>query len=238
MQIGAKFVPYDFTMMQDHERLCIVTGPNSGGKTTFLRTIGLCVYMAHMGCPIPCDEAVVPLLAGGIFVRSAVEDNAVEGISTFFHEMLSMSRILSTAQSNSLVLIDELGKGTTTSDGFGIAYACLSELAQGIGSLTFAASHFTELASLEDDLRCGDDRDMSLVRNVHMSCDDDAEDVEDDDENGNNETSSVPKTNKFSVLPGAMTKQMLLPLARRVGLPKSVLRSINELLKEFGDSKG
>ncbi len=146
-----KFIPNDL-LLDDGTRVIILTGPNMAGKSTVLRQIGLIVLMAQIGSFVPASAARVGL-ADRIFTRVGASDNLVRGQSTFMVEMSETSSILHTATSRSLVLLDEIGRGTATYDGVSIAWAVTEHLHERIGCKTVFATHYHELTQLADELR-------------------------------------------------------------------------------------
>ncbi|MCX5765047.1 MAG: DNA mismatch repair protein MutS, partial [Gemmatimonadetes bacterium] len=145
-----QFIPNDVTLTQD-ARMIILTGPNMAGKSTILRQIGLLVLMAQMGSFVPATRAVVGI-ADRVFTRVGASDNLVRGQSTFMVEMSETSAILHTATARSLVLLDEIGRGTSTWDGVSIAWAVSEHLHERIGCKTVFATHYHELTQLADEL--------------------------------------------------------------------------------------
>ena len=145
-----KFIPNDLRLIED-ARVMILTGPNMAGKSTVLRQIGLIVLMAQIGSFVPASAAHVGL-ADRIFTRVGASDNLVRGQSTFMVEMSETSSILHTATPRSLVLLDEIGRGTATYDGVSIAWAVTEHLHERIGCKTVFATHYHELTQLSEEL--------------------------------------------------------------------------------------
>jgi DNA mismatch repair protein MutS len=145
-----KFIPNDLHLTPD-ARIIILTGPNMAGKSTVLRQIGLIVLMAQIGSFVPAQSARVGV-ADRIFTRVGASDNLVRGQSTFMVEMSETSAILHTATARSLVLLDEIGRGTATYDGVSIAWAVSEHLHDGVGCKTVFATHYHELTQLADEL--------------------------------------------------------------------------------------
>ncbi|MCC7002974.1 MAG: DNA mismatch repair protein MutS [Gemmatimonadaceae bacterium] len=144
-----QFIPNDVTLTPD-ARMIILTGPNMAGKSTILRQIGLLVLMAQMGSYVPASSAHVGV-ADRVFTRVGASDNLVRGQSTFMVEMSETSAILHTATARSLVLLDEIGRGTATWDGLSIAWAVSEHLHERVGCKTVFATHYHELTQLADE---------------------------------------------------------------------------------------
>jgi DNA mismatch repair protein MutS len=145
-----KFIPNDISLTDD-ARMIILTGPNMAGKSTILRQIGLIVLMAHIGSFVPATKATIGLV-DRVFTRVGASDNLVRGQSTFMVEMSETSAILHTASKRSLVLLDEIGRGTSTYDGISIAWSVSEHLHDTIGCKTVFATHYHELTQLADTL--------------------------------------------------------------------------------------
>jgi DNA mismatch repair protein MutS len=145
-----KFIPNDLRLVED-ARVIILTGPNMAGKSTVLRQIGLIALMAQAGSFVPASAARIGVV-DRIFTRVGASDNLVRGQSTFMVEMSETSAILHTATARSLVLLDEIGRGTATYDGVSIAWAVTEHLHDAIGCKTVFATHYHELTQLADEL--------------------------------------------------------------------------------------
>ena len=143
------FVPND-TQMNTQDRVLIVTGPNMSGKYTYMRQTALICLMAHMGSFVPADAADIPLL-DNVFTRIGAQDDLAAGQSTFMVEMIELSHILRNATPRSLVVLDEVGRGTGTLDGLSIAWAAVEYLAdpEKSGALTLFATHYHERSEME-----------------------------------------------------------------------------------------
>ena len=144
-----EFVPNDTDLSEQAGRVTILTGPNMAGKSTYLRQVALIVLLAQIGSFVPADDARIGLV-DRIFTRLGAHDDLSHGQSTFMVEMLETATILNHASDRSLVLLDEIGRGTGTEDGLAIATAVVEHLTDGVGALTLFATHFRELADLAE----------------------------------------------------------------------------------------
>ncbi len=201
----SRFVPNDLYLNTDSDRLLIVTGPNMGGKSTYLRQAALIALMAQSGSFIPATRAKLPLF-DRIFTRIGASDNLARGRSTFMVEMTETAAILNTATPASLVLLDEIGRGTATYDGLAIAWAVVERLLATRGSRTLFATHYHELTELAET--------HSGVRNYHVSV----------KESGSN----IIFLRK--VEPGSADKSYGIEVARLAGLPLEVVERAREIL--------
>ena len=144
------FVPND-TLLDEENKTLIITGPNMAGKSTYMRQVALITFMTHIGSFIPATEAEI-CLTDRIFTRIGASDNLGRGQSTFMVEMVEVANILRNATRNSLLILDEIGRGTSTYDGLSIAWAVIEYVVQKIGAKTLFATHYHELTSLEGKL--------------------------------------------------------------------------------------
>lgn len=202
-----RFVPNDVRMNNSTDRLLIITGPNMGGKSVFLRQVGLIVLMAHAGSFVPARRALIPLV-DRIFTRIGASDNVARGRSTFMVEMTETAYILNTATPRSLVLLDEVGRGTSTFDGLSIAWAVCEYLHDEPrhAAKTLFATHYHELVELAHVL--------PGVSNVQLAV---------SEQNGH-------IVFLHRVIPGSASKSYGIEVGRLAGLPASVIARAREIL--------
>jgi DNA mismatch repair protein MSH2 len=144
---GMDYIPNDVFMTRE-SNCQIITGPNMGGKSTYIRSVALAVLMNQIGCFVPCDQGSSLPIFDSIMCRVGASDAQVRGVSTFMQEMIEAATIVNSATSRSLVIVDELGRGTSTQDGFGLAWAIAKHLKDVSNSFVFFATHFHELSQL------------------------------------------------------------------------------------------
>ena len=145
------FVPNDCMLDDDSNRIMIITGPNMAGKSTYMRQVALIVFMAHLGCFVPATSAHIGVV-DRIFTRIGASDDLMFGQSTFMVEMVEVANILSGATNKSLILLDEVGRGTSTYDGLSIAWSVVDYLSNNLKAKTLFATHYHELTELEGKL--------------------------------------------------------------------------------------
>jgi len=211
-QSGERFVPNDLYFEPGTQQLLLITGPNMGGKSTYLRQAALIVLMAQMGSYVPAQQAKLPI-TDRIFTRIGASDNLARGRSTFLVEMSEVAAILHHATPSSLVLLDEVGRGTATFDGLSIAWAVVEHLQKHTRARTLFATHYHELTELADLL--------PAVKNVHVS------------------VKETPSEIIFlrRVEPGSADKSYGIEVAKLAGLPRSVIERAREVLKKHEQSE-
>jgi DNA mismatch repair protein MutS len=155
-----RFIPNDIYLNSEGEFVGVITGPNMGGKSTYLRQAALILILAQMGSFVPADRALLPIV-DRVFTRIGAADNLARGRSTFMVEMTETATILNTATSNSFIVLDEIGRGTSTYDGLALAWAVVEYIHDRIRAKTLFATHYHELTALAGQL--------SGIRNLHVS---------------------------------------------------------------------
>ena len=211
------FVPNDVISDDEQGKILLITGPNMSGKSTYIRQVALITLMAQLGSFVPARRARIGI-ADRIFARVGASDELSRGQSTFMVEMTETARILNTATSRSLVILDEIGRGTSTYDGISLAWAIVEHLHESIGCRTLFATHYHELTDLAQSL--------PLVKNLNVA----VKEWED----------SVVFLHK--IVAGAADKSYGIHVARLAGVPKSVNERAKQILaqleSEHLDSQG
>ena len=198
--------------LDDQENILLITGPNMGGKSTFMRQTALIVIMAQIGCYVPASSCQIPVF-DKIFTRIGASDDILSGQSTFMVEMNEANRALQQATDHSLILFDEIGRGTSTYDGMSLAQAMIEYIASVIHAKTLFSTHYHELTSLAESVGC--------VRNVHAA-------VKEED----NQVTFLYKIKK-----GPAQQSYGINVARLAGLPGSVLERAADIQKELESKK-
>lgn len=205
-----EFVPNDVVMDSD-SRLLVITGPNMAGKSTYMREAALIVLMAHMGSFVPASEAEISVV-DRVFTRVGAGDNLVSGQSTFMVEMTEMANILNNATVDSLIVLDEVGRGTSTLDGLSIAWAIVEYISLKLKAKTLFATHYHELAELENTL--------PGLKNYHVLV----------------KESDGGVTFLYKIARGAASKSFGLEVARLAGLKADVLDRAAQVLTAIEES--
>jgi DNA mismatch repair protein MutS len=207
-----RFVPNDLFLNATTHAILVLTGPNMGGKSTYLRQTALITIMAQMGSFVPARKARLGVV-DRIFTRIGASDNLARGRSTFMVEMTETAAILNTATPRSLILLDEIGRGTATYDGLAIAWAAIEYIHQRTRAKTLFATHYHELTELADRL--------SGVKNFHVSVKENAGGI----------------VFLRRVEPGSADKSYGIEVAKLAGLPMAVIGRAREVLKEHEDAE-
>jgi len=200
-----RFIPNDVSLHTETQFLGIITGPNMGGKSTYLRQTALFSILAQLGSFVPAQSATLPVV-DRVFTRIGAADNLARGRSTFMVEMTETAVILNTATRNSLIILDEIGRGTATYDGLALAWAVVEHVHERIGARTLFATHYHELTVLAERLRG--------VANLHVSVKEAGDQI----------------IFLRRVEPGAADKSYGIEVARLAALPASVIERAREIL--------
>lgn len=207
---GAPFVPNDVELDQEENRVAIITGPNMAGKSTYMRQIALIVLMAQIGCFVPAQSAEISVV-DAIFTRVGASDDMASGQSTFMVEMTEVADILKNATSRSLLILDEIGRGTSTFDGMSIARAVLEHVAdkRSLGAKALFATHYHELTVLEEL--------VSGVKNFNIAVKKRGDDI----------------TFLRRIVRGGADDSFGIEVAKLAGVPNSVVNRAKQVLREL-----
>ena len=210
MQNQTQFVPNDTFLDTDENRFMIITGPNMAGKSTYMRQTAVIVLMAHLGCFVPCQSANI-CLCDRLFTRVGASDDLSAGQSTFMMEMTEVANILKNATKDSLIILDEIGRGTSTFDGLSIAWAVTEYIAnvKNIGAKTLFATHYHELSELEGTLEG--------VKNYSITAREYGDDV----------------IFLRKIIRGSADKSFGIAVANLAGVPKPVLTRAKAILQDL-----
>ena len=214
LQPGEEYIANDLVLDPSTQQIIILTGPNMSGKSALLRQVALITLMSHMGSFVPADQANIPL-TDKIFTRVGASDNMSGGESTFLVEMNETASILNNITARSLIILDEIGRGTSTYDGISIAWSIAEYLHQSVSKpKTLFATHYHELNELENK--------FSGIKNYHIT--------------------SREMGNKIIFLrklaPGGSTHSFGIHVAKMAGMPSSLIDRANEILKQLEESRG
>ncbi|MFL2104506.1 DNA mismatch repair protein MutS [Desemzia sp. FAM 23991] len=205
------YVPNDVEMDKDTE-VMLITGPNMSGKSTYMRQLALTVIMAQIGCFVPADQAKLPIF-DKIFTRIGAADDLISGQSTFMVEMMEANQALTYATENSLILFDEIGRGTATYDGMALAEAIIEYIHENVRAKTLFSTHYHELTALENEL--------PRLKNSHVGA------VEEEGE----------LVFLHKMLPGPSDKSYGIQVAKLAGLPHELLKKASKILIKLEQQK-
>ena len=205
---GNTFIANDTYLSQPNDQIMVITGPNMAGKSTYMRQVALITFMAHIGSFVPADKAEIAI-TDRIFTRVGASDDLAFGQSTFMVEMSEVATILANATPNSLIVLDEIGRGTSTFDGLSIAWSVVEHIAKHLPAKTLFATHYHELTNLEDML--------TGVKNYKILVKETADQV----------------LFLRKIVRGGANKSFGIEVARMAGLPKSVLLRAKEISKSL-----
>lgn len=211
--VNSRFVPNDVKLNQEESRFAIITGPNMGGKSTYMRQIALLVLMAQMGSFVPADYARIGLV-DRLFTRVGASDDLSAGQSTFMVEMVEVANIINNATPNSLIILDEIGRGTSTYDGLSLAQAVTEYIVDHIRARSLFATHYHELTQLEETL--------PGIINLSVSVQDSGDSV----------------VFLKRVLPGRADRSYGLHVAQLAGLRRDVIVRAQEILHDLESRAG
>jgi DNA mismatch repair protein MutS len=205
--IDKEFVPNDILMNKD-TNILLITGPNMAGKSTYMRQMAILTIMTQIGCFIPAKEAKMPIF-DAIYTRIGASDDLVSGESTFMVEMIEANNAISKATENSLILFDELGRGTATFDGMSLAQAIIEYIHNNIKCKTFFSTHYHELTDL--------DNNLNNLKNIHVSAFEEDGDI----------------TFLHKIKDGSVDKSYGIHVAKLAHLPEQIIERADQILKIY-----
>ncbi len=211
LEAKTRYIPNNCKLSEETP-IDIITGPNMGGKSTYMRQVALIIVLAQMGCYVPADKASLPLI-DKIFTRMGASDDIMQGQSTFMVEMTEANLALQNATQDSMIFFDEIGRGTSTYDGMALAQAMLEYLATVVKCKTLFSTHYHELTNL--------DQSLPQIKNVHVEVHEEGETV----------------TFLYRIKNGRSDRSYGVNVARLAKLPPAILLRANTLLKELESKK-
>jgi len=206
------FVSNDISINENYNML-LITGPNMSGKSTYMRQLAIIIIMAQIGCFVPAKSASLPII-DQIFTRIGASDDLVSGKSTFMVEMMEVNNALKQATKNSLILFDEIGRGTATYDGMALAQAIMEYVHEKIGAITLFSTHYHELTVL--------DKTLKRLKNIHVSAKDDKNTL----------------VFLHKVIDGPSDKSYGINVAKLAHLPNPVINRASDILNYLEETKG
>ncbi|MCR4662203.1 MAG: DNA mismatch repair protein MutS, partial [Clostridia bacterium] len=206
-QISNDFVPND-TLLNTENLLTLITGPNMGGKSTYIRQNAIIVLLAHIGCFVPAESANI-CIVDRIFTRVGASDNLLRGQSTFMVEMLEMANIINNATNKSLLILDEVGRGTSNIDGLSIAWSIVEYIVNNIKAKTLFATHYHELCELENKLKG--------ITNLHVLIKEEKDSI----------------VFLYKIMPGGLNKSFGIDVAALAGIKKDVIQRAKGIMENI-----
>ncbi len=215
LNLARDFVPNDCVIDPERNILNLITGPNMGGKSVYIKQVALIVYLAHIGSYVPASSCKLEMV-DQIFTRVGASDNLAAGESTFMVEMVEASTILHNATSRSLIILDEIGRGTSTYDGVSIAWAICEYIHDRLGAKTLFATHYHELIGLCERLK--------RAKNFSVAV---------SEKPAKHEDGKADLVFLYRVVEGGTSKSYGIEVAKLAGLPKEVIMKARGVLEKL-----